>query len=155
MGNKGAFIARSGGIFFMKICPKCDAQNSNTAPVCKNCGANLNETPTIEDAVVKDEKPPYNLGLSLFLFIVSFVASASKYALDLDMEYLDISEPQHIIYFIMVIISVVTCVFGFVCLKGVFKIKQSLPGIGILAILVGVVCAVLVFLDILSIILMI
>ncbi|MBR5057920.1 MAG: hypothetical protein IKX04_05080, partial [Clostridiales bacterium] len=85
----------------------------------------------------------------------SFVASASKYALDLDMEYLDISEPQHITYFIMVIISVVTCVFGFVYLKGVFKKKDGLPGIGILAILVGVVCAVLVFLDILSIILMI
>lgn len=140
--------------FFMKICPKCDAQNPNTAPVCKNCGANLNETPTIDDAVVKDEKPPYHLKLALFLFIVSFIASASKYALDLDMEYLDISEPRHLIYFIAVIISVVSCVFGFVCLKGIFKKKTNLPGIGILDILVGVVCAVLVFMDILSIILM-
>lgn len=29
----------------MKICPKCDAQNANNAPVCKHCGANLNEIP--------------------------------------------------------------------------------------------------------------
>lgn len=139
----------------MKICPKCDAQNANTAPVCKSCGANLNETPTVDDAVVKDEKPPYHLKLSLFLFIVSFIASASKYALDLDMEYIDLSETKHLLYVIAVIISIITCVFGFVCLKGIFNKKKNLPGIGILAILVGVVCAVLVIMDILSIILMI
>ena len=105
--------------FFMKICPKCDAQNANTAPVCKHCGANLNETPEIEDATVQDEKPPYHIGLSVFVFI-----------------------------------SVVTCVLGFVCLKGIFRKKKSLPGLGILAILMSVVCAALVIMDLLSIFLM-
>lgn len=139
----------------MKICPKCDAQNANTAPVCKHCGANLNETPEIEDATVQDEKPPYHIGLSVFFFILSFLASASKYALDLDMENIDISQPRHLIYFIAVFISVVTCVLGFVCLKGIFRKKKSLPGLGILAILMSVVCAALVIMDLLSIFLMI
>ena len=52
----------------MKICPKCDAQNANNAPVCKNCGANLNETPDVKPAEYAEEKPPYHLGLALLFF---------------------------------------------------------------------------------------
>ncbi len=141
--------------FFMKICPKCDAQNANTVPVCKNCGANLNDTPQIEDSVIKEEKPPYHIKLSVFFFIVSFISSSVKIALDIDMEYIDISQPRHLLYFVALFISVVTCVLGFLCLRGIFKKKKSLPGIGILAILMSVVCAVLVIMDLLSIILMI
>ena len=47
----------------MKISPKCDAQNANNAPVCKHCGANLNEIPEANEPGIPDDKPPYHLGL--------------------------------------------------------------------------------------------
>ena len=147
-------LMREVEVFYMKICPKCDAQNPNTAPVCKHCGANLNETPQIDDATVKEEKPPYHVKWALFLFILSFLASASKFILDIDMEEFDISQPRHMLYFVAVFVSIITCVLGFLCLKGIFG-KKNLSGVALLAILVGVVCALLVIMDILSLVLMI
>ena len=133
----------------MKICPKCDSQNANTAPVCKNCGANLNETPTVEDPSPIEEKPPYHLNLCILFLILSFGISSCKTFLPINFDPLDKTDPLFIIYLCMIAFGILFLVLSFRCLKGVLK-KRPVPGKGIFLIMCTILVSILIVFDIFS-----
>lgn len=133
----------------MKICPKCDAQNSNNAPVCKNCGANLNETPDVEPSEYEIEKPPYRLGLALLFFFLSFIVSTVKVLVPENIDYPDYSEPWVYLYYAAIVAGVVFLILGFLCMRGLLKAKP-IPGKGIFVIMVSIIVSFLVLMDVFS-----
>ena len=135
----------------MKICPKCDAQNANNAPVCKHCGANLNETPEVQLKEVDKEEPPYRLGLALFFLYLSFVVSSEKVLLPVDVDYPNMSEPFIYLYYAAFALGIFFLVLALICSRGLLKAKP-LPGKGIFVIMGTVVCGGLIFMDIISVI---
>ena len=136
----------------MKICPKCDSQNANNAPTCKYCGANLNETPEIEEKVIDDEdKPPYHLGLSLFFLFLAFAFSSVKALIPVDLDYPDWSHPYIWLYYSALALGVLFLILAIVCARGLLKAKP-LPGKGIFVIMGTVVCGGLILIDLISLI---
>ena len=133
----------------MKICPKCDAQNANHAPVCKHCGANLNEIPEANEPEIPDDKPPYHLGLALLFFFLSFAISSVKALIPENIDYPDYSKPYIYLYYGAMILGIVFLVLGFVCMKGLLKTKP-LPGKGIFMIMIAVIVSFLIFFDVVS-----
>lgn len=127
----------------MKICPKCNAQNGNTAPVCKHCGANLNETPDVEISSEPEEKTPYNLNLSILFLALSFAVSTIK-MLFKDAET-EVIYPAA--YFICVGLGIVFLILGLFCMRGLLKAKP-VPGKGIFVIMMAIVVITLLIFDI-------
>ncbi len=133
----------------MKICPKCDAQNANNAPVCKNCGANLNVTPDVKPAEYAEEKPTYHLGLALLFFFLSFIVSSVKMLIPENIDYPDYSEPWVYLYYAAIVAGVVFLILGFVCMRGLLKAKP-IPGKGIFVIMVSIIVSCLILMDVFS-----
>ncbi|MBO4474591.1 MAG: hypothetical protein J5750_06750 [Clostridiales bacterium] len=131
----------------MKICPKCDSQNANNAAVCKNCGASLNDVPDLSDVVADVEQKSRKPAVAFLCALVSFAASASKGLLPLESE--DVTSTHYILYFIGCAVSIIFLVFCALLLRGIFK-KKSIPAIGLAAVLLGIVCLIMVILDVLS-----
>ena len=131
----------------MKICPKCDNQNANTAAVCKSCGASLNDVPDLENAVVELEKKDRKPVLAFVFALLSFIFAASKELLPIDAEEPMVS--HFILYFIACALSITCLVLAFLSLRGIFS-KRPIPAIGLAAVLLSIVCVVMVGLDLLS-----
>ena len=129
----------------MKICPKCNAQNGNTAPVCKHCGENLNETPDVEISSEPEEKTPYNLNLSILFLALSFAVSTIK-MLFKDAET-EVVFPAA--YFICVVLGIVFLIAGLFCMRGLLKTKP-IPGKGIFVIMISIIVSFLVLMDVFS-----
>ena len=135
----------------MKICPKCDAQNANNAPVCKHCGANLNETPEVELTEIDTEEPKYHLGLALFFLFLSFAISSVKALIPVNLDYPDTSDPLLYLYYGAFALGVIFLILAVICCRGVLKAKP-LPGKAIFVIMGFFVCAGLILMDIISLI---
>ena len=141
----------------MKICPKCDAQNANSAPVCKHCGANLNETAVIDEAVIVQEKPPYNLNLALLFALLSFVSLVIPVWFPVDdaeaFMGMDLSPyipvDNLIIQIVFSCVALVFLVISAIFLRGIFK-KKPAPGKGIFIFMILIVCGMLLFLNLIS-----
>lgn len=118
----------------MKICPKCNSQNSNNAVVCKNCGGSLNEISEQDDIQYKEEKPPYHIGLSFLFSFLSIIAGTCK-------EFFTITEGEegyrtsnYFIYLACIAVALALAIIAARCLKGIFA-KKPLPLLGIFAIM--------------------
>ena len=136
----------------MKICPKCDAQNANNAPVCKHCGANLNETPEIEEAkLADDDTPTYHLNLSLLFLFLSFAFSSVKALIPCNVDYPEWSEPYIYLYYGAYALGVIFLITAIICARGLLKAKPF-PGKGIFVIMGVVVCTGLILMDTISVI---
>ncbi|MBO4928597.1 MAG: hypothetical protein J5379_10185 [Clostridiales bacterium] len=133
----------------MKICPKCNHQNANTASICKNCGENLNTTSTIEE--VKDTEPEKTARprISLLFALLSFAAGTCKEAIPAAMEEGGGTPLMYCAYFACFILSVLLLVLSIIKLRGIFK-EPPVPTSGFAAMLLIVLCIVLIFLDVLS-----
>ena len=132
----------------MKICPKCNNQNANTAAVCKSCGASLNEVPDVDSALVEVEEKSKKPVLAFLCGLVSFICGSAKEFLPISSEETTTITP-YILYFSAFAVSLLFLVICALLLRGIFK-NRPVPAIGMAALLLGIVCLVLIALDIMS-----
>ncbi len=129
----------------MKICPKCNAQNANNAPVCKSCGSNLNEAVVTDKLAEYDDSRPYHILPAFLLSLAAVIIGGLKLLLSLNPEQDGYKLSNYYLYFIAVGLSLVMTIVAAILLRGLLK-KRPVPMAGILTLMLVIASfAILVF----------